>query len=285
VLPLFLVNGFMTGKALISSPFAVYGGILSASATARDAIRDHTQALAERFEVQYVELRNAHPDQCVGWAAVERYVTFTRLLKTQEPDALLADIPKKTRNMVRKALKTGFRVEKTRDWRRFEALHSLTLRRLGTPSFPPRHFAELVANFGAMVEIHEVHLDGKTVAASMTFVFHADMHIYYAATDPAYNTLAPNYRMYFEHLLCGGKRGFSTFDFGRSKLNTGTFEFKRHWGAEMRPLPYEILLVRRRELPNLSPVNPKFQLALAVWRRLPLAFTRRLGPYLIRLFP
>ena len=285
ILPLFLVDGLMTGKALISSPFAVYGGALTEASEVQAAFGEHIAALGAELQVEYVELRNAYPEQCFGWVPVRRYVTFTRDLSLHEPEELLKSIPKKTRNMVRKALKTDFELRRVGDWRQFERLHSLTLRRLGTPSFPPRYFAELVEQFGNMLDISEVVLDGVTVAASMSFLFNKQMHIYYAATDPRYNALAPNYRMYFEHLLWAGQRGCRVFDFGRSKLNTGTFDFKRHWDALMRELPYEILLVRRKDLPNLSPVNPKFDLAIRIWQKLPLSVTRTLGPRLIRLFP
>jgi hypothetical protein len=112
------------------------------------------------------------------------------------------------------------------------------------------------------------------------------MHTYYAASDPAFSDHAPNDYMYFEFLRYASQNGYHTFDFGRSKRETGTFEFKRLWGAtEMRPLPYEVLLVRRRDPPNFSPKNPKFGMAIKVWQKLPLAVTTTLGPRLIRLFP
>jgi hypothetical protein len=54
---------------------------------------------------------------------------------------------------------------------------------------------------------------------------------------------------------------------------------------EERELPYEILLVRRKSLPNFSPANPKFSLAIRMWQKMPLWLTRAAGPWLIRLFP
>ena len=50
-------------------------------------------------------------------------------------------------------------------------------------------------------------------------------------------------------------------------------------------LPYEILLVKRKELPNFGTSNSRFNLAIQIWQHLPLAVTRRLGPYFIRLVP
>jgi hypothetical protein len=50
-----------------------------------------------------------------------------------------------------------------------------------------------------------------------------------------------------------------------------------------RELPDQMPLVRRKEYPNYSPNNPRFGLAIKIGNNLPLAFTRRVGPYLVRL--
>jgi lipid II:glycine glycyltransferase (peptidoglycan interpeptide bridge formation enzyme) len=136
-----------------------------------------------------------------------------------------------------------------------------------------------------MVDVREVWLDGTPMAASLNFLYRGDMHIYYAAADTAYNALGPNTFMYFDHLRWAGDNGLTTFDFGRCKRGTGVFEFKRHWNTTMRELPYEMVLVRRKELPNFSPANPRFGLAIRLWQMVPLWLTRLLGPRLIRLFP
>ena len=39
------------------------------------------------------------------------------------------------------------------------------------------------------------------------------------------------------------------------------------------------------ELPNVSPANPKFQFAIALWQKLPLAVTLRVGPMIVRAIP
>lgn len=286
VLPLCLVKNFIMGKVLMSSPFAVYGGILADSEDAKRAIAERALKLGQDLGVQHIELRNAHPQQVLEASNVSRYVTFTREV-TPDEDAILAEpTSKKRRNTVRKALKANFSIRiQHSDYHAFEDLHSRTLRRLGTPNFPPRLFSALLANFAGSIDIREVLLENKVVAASMNFYFRDQMHTYYAASDPQYLTLVPNDFMYYEHLRWAGQNGYRTFDFGRSKVGTGTADYKRHWGATMRELPYEILLVNRKEVPNYSPQNPKFQLAIKIWQRLPLAVTRALGPQLIKLFP
>jgi FemAB-related protein (PEP-CTERM system-associated) len=285
VLPLFLVQNLVIKKALISSPFAVYGGALAETTEVLHTLIDHANALGKELGVEYVELRNGHPEQTAAPSNVDRYATFTKCLSNTK-EALIETIPKKTRNMIRKALRTPFttRVDKE-NIENFENLHSKTMRRLGTPCFPKDHFRQILQHFKGMVDIREVVLKEQVMAVSMNFYFRETMHAYYAATDQAFSGLAPNTYMYFDHLLWAGQNGYKTFEFGRSKKGTGAYEFKTHWGTEVRALPYNIALVRGQEVPNYGPANAKFSLAINVWRHLPMPLTRALGPRLISMFP
>jgi FemAB-related protein (PEP-CTERM system-associated) len=285
VLPLFLIQNRVMGRVLLSSPFAVYGGILAESPESREAVKAYVMDLAARLDVQYVELRNGFPEQCAGFERISRYVTFTQQTAISDEEQLLAALPKKTRNMVRKSLKFAYSTRFTNDVGAFYDLMARNYRRLGTPIFPRSYFASLLENFGSQVDLCEILLDGKVAAASINFLYRSQMHTYYAASDQTLLHASPNNFMYFDYLLWAARNGYERFDFGRSKLDTGTFEFKRHWLTEMRELPYEILLVKRKDLPNFSPKNPKFELALKIWRRIPLPLTRLAGPRLVRLFP
>lgn len=284
VLPLFLISSFLTGKALISSPFAVYGGILAANDNALQALSAHVSKLAHQMQVGYVELRNAYPEQRAGFSPVDRYVTFTQDIIPNE-EALLELIPRKTRRMVRKALQLAYTTRMTADSSTFEDLYLRNLHRLGTPSFPSRHFAVLRKHFGDAVGVREVILEGKVVAAVMNFYFRDQVLPYYGAADPQYNEFAPSNFMYFDLMRWAAESGYRLFDFGRSKKESGSYHFKEHWGMTIRELPYEMLLVTRKELPNFSPNNPKFELALKLWKSLPYSVTRIIGPRLLKLVP
>jgi len=285
VLPLFLVENFILKRALISSPFAVYGGILANSDEARQAISAEARRLGAELGVQYIELRGGHREQIIGEPNVDRYATFTKLLSDNE-EALMASLPMKMRKNVRRALRTPFTMRiGCREIDEFERIHSTTMRRLGTPCFPKQYFKAILRHFGDMADVREVIHQDRVVAASLNFFFRGTMHCYYAGADQDYNTVRPNTFMYYDHLRWAGQHGFKTFEFGRSKKGTGPFEFKRHWGTEMHELPYEVLLVRKKEVPNYSPTNKNFGLAIRVWRNLPPVVARAIGPRLIRLFP
>lgn len=283
VLPLFLVSNPILGKILLSSPFAVYGGVLAGSADAAAALRERAAELGREMGVQYVELRNWDERQCGGWARISRYVTFLKQME-QGPEEILNALPRETRRMTRRAVEKGYEIRFTRDHSDFEPLYAANLRKLGTPAFPSRYFDALMREFPE-ADVMELRLDGKLAAAVLS-LYHGNAVLpYYGASDPVLNRANPNNMMYYG-LMCEARaRGLTRFDFGRSKKGSGAHLFKSHWGMEERELPYEILLVRRKSLPNFSPANPKFSLAIRMWQKMPLWLTRAAGPWLIRLFP
>jgi hypothetical protein len=75
------------------------------------------------------------------------------------------------------------------------------------------------------------------------------------------------------------------FDFGRSTPNEGTYKFKAQWAAEPVPLHWEYPLLPGNIVPNVTPANPKFRLAIELWKKLPLAIANRLGPRIVRAIP
>jgi len=72
------------------------------------------------------------------------------------------------------------------------------------------------------------------------------------------------------------------FDYGRSKQGTGSYSFKKNWGFEPAPLYYEYYLVKATEMPDISPMNPKYKLFINAWKRLPLSVTQLVGPLIAR---
>ncbi len=286
VLPLFLVKNLLLGRVLISSPFAVYGGVLADSEEAKSALRNALLSMGKSLGVQYVELRNAYPEQSLAFHRISRYVTFTQEIGRDE-EKILNGIPRKVRYMVRKACKAGYTTERRfSNTRAFDDLYAKSLRRLGTPAFPRSYFAHLFEEYNGAIDIREIALGGKVVAAVLTFYLRDQVLPYYGASDPQFNADAPNNFMYFDLMRWGGQNGYRLFDFGRSKKGfKGSYDFKAHWGMTERDLPYEVLLVKRKQLPNFSPANPLFDLPIRIWSRLPLSVTRILGPRLISLFP
>ena len=78
------------------------------------------------------------------------------------------------------------------------------------------------------------------------------------------------------------EKGIQVFDFGRSKKGTGSYSFKKNWGFEPKPLHYEYRLVKAKELPDINPLNPKYQIFIKLWKRMPLSVSRLIGPMIAK---
>ena len=91
--------------------------------------------------------------------------------------------------------------------------------------------------------------------------------------------------LYWNVLEYACEQGFKTFDFGRCTPDSGTYRFKKQWGAEASQLYWHYWLRNGGEPPRLNPANPKYHFAVSAWRRLPLALANRLGPLIVRNLP
>jgi len=159
------------------------------------------------------------------------------------------------------------------------------MRDLGTPVYARAFFAEVLAAFPETARVFLVDAGDVTVAGAITLSFRDTIENPWASSLREYRVLAPNTLMYWRMIEHAIATGHKTFDFGRSTPNEGTYNFKAQWGAEPTPLHWEYVLEPGRTLPNLSPSNPKYRAAIAVWTRLPLAVTNRLGPHIVRSIP
>ena len=82
--------------------------------------------------------------------------------------------------------------------------------------------------------------------------------------------LGANDFKYWELMRRACERGLKTFDYGRSKKDTGSYSFKKNWGFEPQPLHYEYRLYRGDAIPQNNPANPKYRAFIGLWRRLPI---------------
>jgi FemAB-related protein (PEP-CTERM system-associated) len=281
VLPLAHVSSLLFGNALVSLPFAVYGGVASSSEDAVRALEAEAQQIAHRLGVAHLELRHVqarHPD----WPRQDLYVTFRKpILDTEEANMLA--IPRKQRAMVRKGIKNELRSDIDAGVDRFFALYADNVHRHGTPALPKRYFQALCDEFGKDCEVLTVSApDGRPLSSVLSFYFRDEVLPYYAGDDVAARDLAANDFKYWELMRRACARGIRVFDYGRSKQGTGPYAFKKNWGFEPTQLHYEYRLYKRAAVPQNNPANAKFKLMIEAWRRLPLGVANWLGPYVVR---
>jgi len=283
VLPLVAVKSWLFGKSLISTGFFVYGGPLADNDEAHEALDEAAWKLATREGIPVLEYRNRRrmrPD----WACKDSlYSTFRKDLD-KDNDANMKAIPRKQRAMVRKGIKAGLASEIDHEPDRLYRLFSESYRNLGTPVFSRKLFRKIVEIFPPDDwQILTVTHDGTPVSAVMSFFFRDEVLPYFGGGNTAARALAANDFMYWEVMRRAvEERGSRVFDFGRSKNGTGAFNFKKNWGFVPTPLTYEYKLAPGVEMPDVNPLNPKYQLMIKAWQRLPLGVANGLGPMISR---
>ena len=284
VLPISRARNPIFGDCLVSMPLAVYGGICADDAESYGRLLEAGQSLANRLQVNYLELRNlteAYPTSLPGR---DLYVTFTQDL-TPGPEKLLKGLPRDTRYAIRKAQKAGLAWTEDLTPDEFYEIFAQSVHRLGTPVFSRELFAALQREFPKEVRVFGVRKGKVAIAGVLCFYFGDQVLPYYAGALAEYFRDAPNNFMYWSLIEQSANEGFKHFDFGRSKRGTGSFDFKSAWSMTVTELPYRYHLVKAKEVPHLSPVDKKFQLPVAAWKRLPYSWTKIIGPTIIRWVP
>jgi len=285
VLPLFHLSSWLFGRSLVSSPYAIRGGILADDAAAAKALLDEARSLGEQLEVDYLELRS---EQAVSdeLHTKELYVTFRADLSLDE-DELLKQMKRKRRQMMNFVAKQGFetRVSGVEDLAEFYHLFCVTMRYHGTPVYPLRFFQEIFRQYEGQVNLFSVRREGRTLFMLLNLMYEDVVLPFYLGSVPTERVRGGEECLYWSVIRWAKEAGYRTFDFGRSKLGTGPYEFKKRWGMAEIPLGYQYHLVRAQEMPNVSPANPRYRLLINAWRRLPLPLTRLIGPRIIRNIP
>ena len=281
VLPLVHIKTLLFGNRLISTGFTVSGGPVAVDDEAYAALDSQADALAEELDVDYLEYRGPTP-QHPHWAHnAGLYVNFSRPIGP-DPDKDMLAIPRKQRAMVRKGIKAGLTSVIDDDVERLHDVYAVSVRNLGTPVFAKAYFQAIKESFGADIDIVTIEHQGRAVASVMNFYFRDQVLPYYGGGTEVARNLAANDFMYWEVMRRAVKRGCRLFDFGRSKIGTGAFAFKKNWGFEPTPLTYQFKLRKIDALPEVNPLNPKYRLFIAAWKRLPIGLAKLIGPHIVR---
>ncbi len=287
VLPLGSVRSRLFGHSLISVPFCVHGGPLGDEPATEAALLAEAERIMCETSAPVLELRLLHDlDPTVfttgAWSARDDlYVTFRKRF-TASDEANLKAIPRKQRAMVRKGIERGLTSDVSRDARGLHRIYAESVRNLGTPVFARRWFQALLDGFGEDAEIVTIREQGTPVAAVMNFTFRDEVLPYYGGGTYAARHCYANDFMYWEVMRRAAGRGLSLFDFGRSKRGTGAFAFKKNWGFEPAPIMHRYRLAPGVAIPDLNPLNPKYRLFIAAWKKLPLPLANLLGPAIVR---
>lgn len=285
VLPLYETRSLLSGKALYSVPYGVYGDPLAHDDEVTLALLGAAERMRADGAHRFVELR-CRRELPRPLTRSDLYATFGCTLP-EDPDECLGMIPRKSRATARQAReKYGLRFrEAPGALPEFHRLFVLNKQKLGSPAFAADYFRDLLRLPRRCVRLHVVEKGGEILVAVLSILFGGTFNPYYSGSMPGADRLGASNFMYWQLMHTASAAGYRWFDFGRSRVDTGAYHFKRHMGFEPRPLPYAFLVEPGRPLPSINPSNPAFSLPRRIIRGLPYPCARVLGPHLMNLVP
>jgi serine/alanine adding enzyme len=284
ILPLARLRSRLFGDFMVSVPYLNYGGPCADDDDVARQLTAEAVSLAAARRVHHLEVRT--DDARDLSLRVRSAKASMRLALPASADELLRRFPSKLRSQIKRSQQESMavRVGRVDELDAFYEVFASNMRDLGTPVYSKRFFATILKELPESW-ICSVTLRDEPVAAGFLIGFRDTLEIPWASSLRRYSRLSPNMLLYWSVLKYACERGYAQFDFGRSTPDSGPYKFKAQWGASPVPLNWHYWVHDGAALPDLSPVNPRYQLAIRVWQHLPVALTKIIGPPIVKNLP
>lgn len=285
VFPLVLVSSRLFGRILCSMPFVNYGGPCSSDPEAMTLLLDEMVALAARWRADYAEIRSLEKLTRELPTALHK-VSMTLALQP-DPETLWNAFTSKHRTNIRRIYKNGLHVTSGHldllDT--FYGVLAESWRQHGTPIYRRRYFADILSAFPQETRIFVAYHDKTPVAAAFNGYYRDTVEGMWAGTDSRYRNMQASYVLYWEMIKDACERGFVHYHLGRSTTESGSESFKKKWNADTKQLYWSYQLPANEPIPALNVDNPRYRLAIEIWRRLPTRLTTLIGPPVAKYIP
>jgi len=288
VLPLVEMKSSLFGHFFVSLPFLDYGGILADTPECEAALATAAADLAAKRGAHHIELRQslaAARRAEEGWKLRQHKAALVIPLNV-DADMHWSALNSRLRGKVRKAAKSGatFSVGAVEQLDEFYRVFCLNMRDLGTPVYS-RAFFQNVLRFANDAAILLVRQHGRPAAGAIALRRGQLVELPWICSDYSQSLFYVNEYLYWNAIQWACRSGARELNLGRCSTDGGVFRFKMQWNPEVRPLFWYYWLASGVELPEFSPNNPRYALAIRCWKKMPLALANRVGPWIVRNIP
>jgi len=285
LLPLVWQKSLVFGSFFTSLPFLNAGGALADSPEIERALVDHAIEIVRQSGARYLQLR--YRGQCGLDLPVSQHKVSTMRAVGPDTDAIWKSLDSNNRRKVNKAMKSGLSAapEGPAALGDFYELYARNMRDLGTPVYAKEFFAAVLRAFPRASEIIMVRRGEEPVAAALLLSFRDILEATWMCSNWDFLSLQPNMLLYWTNIRIAGERGFRWLDLGRSTRDSGTHKFKQLWDTEDVPLFWANWAPEGKAAGDLDPTNPKFQLAVRLWKKMPLGISKIIGPHIVKNLP
>ncbi len=280
ILPLMLCKNFFLKNALISLPHCVYGGVVSDSAEASQALIECALNFSKSQKVDFLLLKSIPSENHLSESL---YCHFRKILFNTAEENWKA-IANKKRADIRKAQSHGLTLTIHKSVEIFYKHYAFSLNRLGTPIFHRSYFEKLINFFSENCKIFTAFHQGEAIASVMVFFFKEEIMPYYAGGLEKTRDLHAYDYIYWSLMEYAVEHGYKYFNFGRSRYKSGSFHYKRHWGFEYQFLNYQHWDIKNNASSewSLHPNHPKWSVPIKIWKKLPVWLTVQIGPWIAK---
>jgi FemAB-related protein (PEP-CTERM system-associated) len=283
VFPLTLLKPPFKKPELVALPYCDIGTILSTDHQSRTELFKAAISTAKNNMASMINIRGGIDNELLQNCDYP-------LQSTNAKVRMLLDLPgsagelwdgfkSKLRSQVRKVEKNGltfqFANERIDD---FYTVFSQNMRDLGSPVHSKKWFEEIIKQFADNAKLGLVYHEGQAIGTGIILRAGNKISIPWASTLREFNRLAPNMLLYWKFLEYAADNKCTTFDFGRSTPDEGTYKFKAQWGAEPTALPWHKIFLKGTPGPDASEPSKSRELIASIWQKLPKNLANYLGP-------
>ena len=287
VLPVVQQKSWLLGNFATSIAFFNYGGALAVDTPVALRLMRQASESAERLGCRYLEFRDTRPREGEWVSRTDKVTLQLRLPTTFEE--LSKRLGSKLRSQVKRAEREDLRqrvgaIDLLDD---FYRVFAENMRDLGTPVYPKRFFEAILRRFPEYCQLLVIEWRGEPAAAAFLVFWRGCAEVPWASCRANAKSAGLNMKLYWELLSSAIQHGCDRFDFGRSTVDSGTYRFKRQWGAEPVPLYW----YRWQKSPNaaasarVEEQGGALRVATSVWQHLPVWAANTLGPLISGALP
>jgi len=290
-LPVYLVNSWLTGRRLVSAPFASVFDALVDDREKLNRILDVVIEIKKKNKCRYLELRTKRNALLFEKNKEFRLEKLYKqhFIRLTEPEQLKKKFARTSvRQPITRSLKFGIELligKEERFLRSFYDVYSKNRKRLGLPIQPYNFFRNILNIFSKSdaVSILLARKNNSTLAGVIALKYKHIFSLEYGGSDAKFKQFYPIHFLYWNAIKYAYTEGFELFDFGRTATsNAGLLAFKRRWGTEVIDLPVFYYPASVRSLSSDKNNSVNYKLAKLVFRYSPLFCSHLLGKMLYR---
>lgn len=240
-LPVFEVRSWLTGRRLVSVPFATLCDPLIQNPDEFDHLANAVIELGGQLGAGSFVCRTFHAAERISDGRFRELCPYKHhFMSLERPEEEILNSFDRT--CVRQRLRRAWNsrlclevVENETQLADFYRLYVITRKHLGLPPQPFEFIRSLWNNFSPSgnVEILMAGLDGRQVAGILLLKYRDRVSVEYSVHDERYRNLSPVHFLFWEAMRRSRASGYRIFDLGRtSRSNTSLMNFKKRWGMQ-----------------------------------------------------